>query len=119
MSNPAYLRPCAAAELCGSAKASLAVVDYTQEIGSTICDRLFDGETLSEICRDPAMPDKPTVMRWLAKYPSFLAEYRFTRQLRMEDLAVEALSIVDSAASLKQIRAALARLKRKEVSCVK
>ena len=115
MSNPVYLRPCAAAELCGSDRASRAVVDYTQEIGSTICDRLFDGETLSEICRDPAMPDKPTVMRWLAQYPRFLAEYRFTCQLRMEDLAAEAVSIVDSAASLKQIRAALARLKRKEV----
>jgi hypothetical protein len=115
MSNPAYLRPCAAAELWGNARASRAVVDYTQDIGSTICDRLFDGEVLSEICRDPAMPDKPTVMRWLAQYPRFLAEYRFTRQLLEEDLAAEALSIVDSAAPLKQIRAALARLKRKEV----
>jgi hypothetical protein len=114
MSNPAYLRPCAAAELCGSAKASRAVVDYTQEIGSTICDRLFDGETLSEICRDPAMPNKPAVTRWLARYPMFRAEYQFTRQLFLEDLATEALRIVDAeTGSLKQVRAALARLKRK------
>ena len=99
-------------------KPSLRPVDYTQEIGSTICDRLFDGETLSEICRDPAMPNKPTVMRWLEQYPSFLAEYRFTCQLQVEDLALEALRIVDSGdtASLKRVRAALARLKRKEVS---
>ena len=37
-------------------KPSLRPVDYTREIRSTICDRLFDGETLSEICRDAAMP---------------------------------------------------------------
>ena len=68
-----------------------------QEIASTICDRLFDGETLSQICRDPAMPDKPTVMRWLAQYPEFLDEYEFTSQLRAEDRAAEAPSIADNA----------------------
>ena len=68
-------------------KPSLRPVDYTLEIGSTICDRLFDGETLSEISRDPAMPDKPTVMRLLAQYPTFLDEYVFTCRLLAEDLA--------------------------------
>jgi Bacteriophage Sf6, terminase small subunit-like len=99
-------------------KPSLRPAHYTQDIGSTICDRLFDGETLSEICRDAAMPDKPTVMRWLAQYPQFLGEYLFTCQLQVEDLAAEAVSIADSAdtACLKRVRAALARLKRKEVS---
>jgi hypothetical protein len=74
---------------------SLRPVDYTQEIGSAICDHLFNGETLSEICRDAAMPDKPTVMRWLAQYPKFLDEYLFTCQLLAEDLAAEAVSIAD------------------------
>src|SRR6266404_9722548 len=78
-------------------KPSLRPVDYTREIGSTICDRLFDGETLSEICRDAAMPDKPTVMRWLAQHPKFLDEYVFTCQLLAEDLAAEAVSIADTA----------------------
>jgi len=78
-------------------KPSLRPVDYTPEIGSTICERLFDGETLSEICRDPAMPDKPTVMRWLAQHPKFLDEYVFTCQLLVEDLAAEAVSIADNA----------------------
>jgi hypothetical protein len=68
-------------------------VDYTREkIGSTICDRLFAGESLFEICRDAAMPDKPTVMRWLAQYPKFLDEYVFTCQLLTEDLAAQAVS---------------------------
>jgi hypothetical protein len=72
-------------------------VDYTREIGTTICDRLFDGETLAEICRDTAMPDKPTVMRWLAQDPKFLDECLFTYQLLSEDLAAEAVSIADNA----------------------
>jgi hypothetical protein len=76
---------------------SLRPVDYMLEIGSTICDRLFNGETLSEICRDTAMPDKPTVMHWLAQYPTFLDEYVFTCQLLVEDLAAEAVSIADTA----------------------
>jgi len=78
-------------------KPSLRPVDYTQEIGSTICDRLFDGETLSQICRDAAMPDKPTAMRWLAQYPEFLDECLFTYQLLAEVLAAEAVSVADNA----------------------
>jgi hypothetical protein len=58
-----------------------------REIGNTICDRIFGGETLSQICRDAAMPDKPTVMRWLAQHPTFLDEYVFTCRLLAEDLA--------------------------------
>jgi hypothetical protein len=78
-------------------KPILRPADYTQEIGSTICGRLFDGETLAEICRDAAMPDKPTVMRWLAQHPKFLDEYLFTCQLQAEDLAAEPVSIADNA----------------------
>src|SRR5262245_14719211 len=77
-------------------KPSLRPVDYTQEIGSTICDRLFEGESLFEICRDAAMPDQPTVMRWLAQYPEFLEEFVFTGQLLVEDLAADAIRIVDN-----------------------
>jgi hypothetical protein len=68
------------------------VLTPKEEIASIICDRLFDGETLSQICRDAAMPDKPTVMRWLRQYPEFLDEYVFTGQLREEDLAAKAVT---------------------------
>jgi len=78
-------------------KPSLRPVDYTREIGSTICDRLFNGETLSEICRDAAMPNKPTVMRWLAQHTKFHDDYAFTCQLLVDDLAAEAVSIADNA----------------------
>ena len=77
-------------------KPSLRPVDYTREIARTICERLFDGESLSKICRDPAMPDKPTVMRWLEQHAEFREEYRFTLQLLVDELAAEAISIADA-----------------------
>ncbi len=39
---------------------------YTPELAANFCRRLAEGETLRAICRDPAMPDKATVLRWLA-----------------------------------------------------
>jgi hypothetical protein len=92
-------------------KPSLRPADYTREIGSIICDRLFDGETLFEICCDTAMPDKPTVMRWLAQYPEFLDEYVLTGQLLAEALAADAVSMADNAdtESRKRIRGAKIR----------
>jgi hypothetical protein len=78
------------------------VLTPKEEIASTICDRLLGGETLSEICRDSAMPDKPTIMRWLAQCPTFLDDFVFTYQLLAEVLATQA-----------------SPLNRKEVSCVK
>ena len=76
-----------------SANLTIPNVLTPNEVASTICDRLFDGETLSEICRDAAMPDRPTMMRWLEQDPKFLDEYVFTFQL----LAEEAVSVVGNA----------------------
>jgi hypothetical protein len=54
-------------------KPSLQQVDHASEIKDVICDRVFAGETLSEICRDPAMPGRATVDRWLKADPRFFA----------------------------------------------
>ncbi len=49
---------------------------YTEPLAAKICLRLAEGETLRSICRDGAMPDKATVLRWLAD------EGRFSRPVR-------------------------------------
>jgi hypothetical protein len=82
------------------------VLTAKEGLGSTICDRLFNGETLSQICRDAAMPDKPTVMRWLAQYPEFLDEYLFTYQLRTEDLAAGSIANNADTECRKKVRGA-------------
>ena len=39
---------------------------YTEALAAKICLRLAEGETMRAICRDAAMPNKATVLRWLA-----------------------------------------------------
>lgn len=37
---------------------------YTHALRDAICARLAEGETLRSICRDPAMPSRPTIAKW-------------------------------------------------------
>ena len=70
-------------------------VDYTPEIGDTILDRLDKFETLRDICADPAMPDKATVLRWLEQDARFRDEYAATPRLQAEGLLEETIDIID------------------------
>ncbi len=36
---------------------------FTDELFDQICDRLANGEVLKQICADPDMPDRSTVLR--------------------------------------------------------
>jgi hypothetical protein len=69
--------------------------EYTAEIGLAICDRLVDGEGLRAICGDPAMPDRATVERWLARYEEFRKEYASAREEQADDLFDQVLEIID------------------------
>ena len=59
--------------------------DYCQEIADVICERLMGGESLRAIARDPDMPDKVTVLRWLAKHESFRTQYAHAREMQAEN----------------------------------
>lgn len=37
---------------------------YTDDLFNEICERMANGETLMQICRDDQMPDHETVKRW-------------------------------------------------------
>lgn len=58
--------------------------DYNEEIAAIICERLIAGESLRAICRDPGMPDKVTVLRWLTKHDQFRTQYTQARELQSE-----------------------------------
>ncbi len=47
---------------------------YTEAIAVEICRRIAERESLRKICADPDMPDKTTVLRWLAAEEN--AEFR-------------------------------------------
>lgn len=71
--------------------------NYNQQMAQEICDRLVDGDSLREICRDPAMPDKKTVLRWVLRFPEFAAQYASARDMQadaefdeMEEMAASA-----------------------------
>lgn len=69
--------------------------DYSSDITAAICERLGLGESLREICRDEAMPDKSTVMRWLARHSEFRDQYACAREAQADYYAEEILEIAD------------------------
>lgn len=62
---------------------------YTDEIADQICDRLQNGESLRQICRDESMPDRTTVYRWRGDRSEFATKYARAREAQgdyMDDL---------------------------------
>lgn len=68
---------------------------FGAEVASTICSRIADGESLREICRDDAMPDKATVLRWLGAHEEFRDQYARAREAQADYFADEILEIAD------------------------
>lgn len=69
--------------------------DYSEELASTICLRLSQGDTLIALCREDDMPDKSTVFRWLAKHPEFRDKYARAREEQADVFAEETVVIAD------------------------
>ena len=69
--------------------------DYSKETTTAICVRLGLGESLREICRDENMPDKSTVMRWLASHAEFRDQYASAREAQADYYAEEIIEISD------------------------
>lgn len=68
---------------------------YSAEKAAAICIRLGLGESLREICRDEDMPDKSTVMRWLAAHAEFRDQYAGAREAQADYYAEEIIEISD------------------------
>jgi len=72
--------------------------DYTNEIALQICERIADGQSLRKICRDEEMPDKATVLRWLAceDRADFRALYAKARELQADSYVDDVVDIADT-----------------------
>ena len=55
---------------------------YSDDLADFICERLACGESLRRICEDQEMPDRITVIRWLAKDESFATKYARAREVQ-------------------------------------
>jgi len=74
--------------------------DYSPELAAEICGLLAEGNSLRTICERDDMPDKSTVMRWLAKeeYQAFRDQYARARDTWADAMAEEILDISDDGA---------------------
>lgn len=75
--------------------------DYTPEIAKEVCLRMADGESLRKICSDEAMPDKSTVLRWVARHEEFRDQYARARELSQEAVAEEYFELLDEMPPMK------------------
>ena len=70
---------------------------FTKKLGDKILNLMVDGLSLKTICKDPKMPHRATVFRWLAKeeYKEFCDMYTRAREAQAEMLADEIVDIAD------------------------
>jgi hypothetical protein len=65
---------------------------FTEALADDICERLIDGESLRQICADESMPNRSTVLRWMAANESFATKCAHARDLQaelMDDMILE------------------------------
>jgi hypothetical protein len=69
---------------------------YTREISDKICEGIANGRTLNQICREPGMPARPTVMAWvLGDVDGISDRYARARDLMLEHWAEEVIDIAE------------------------
>ena len=64
-------------------------IKYTEALADEICERLMNGETLTEICETDGMPKQSAVFRWLSTVPLFAEKYARARQVQADVFADE------------------------------
>lgn len=65
---------------------------YSDELANLICERLINGESLRQICRDAGMPDRSTVIRWMNTDADFASKCERAREEQadlMDDMILE------------------------------
>lgn len=70
---------------------------YTEAIAAEVCQRIAEGETLNQICRDKHMPARPTVVGWVLADKGGMADrYARAREMQFETWADEISEIADN-----------------------
>jgi hypothetical protein len=77
---------------------SVAAALTTAELAETVLERLMDGRTLPDVCRDDGMPAAETIRRWvLDDREGFAARYLRARQIGAVAMALQASEIAADA----------------------
>lgn len=70
---------------------------FSSEIAERILVRIAEGESVLKISRDPDMPSRTTIRKWIREIPEFTANYARMKECGVEALLDEALEIADDA----------------------
>lgn len=70
--------------------------DFTDEIADLICDMIAEGSSLRTICLDDDMPNRSTVLRWLAGNNEFAAKYAHAREAQGDWMDEKILTVADA-----------------------
>lgn len=71
------------------------VTKYSPDLALQICERIAQGDTLGEICREKdKFPHRTTFNRWCTQYPELARAYHAARELSAYSLEDEAIELV-------------------------
>lgn len=69
--------------------------NYNQAIVDIICERMAEGESIRQICKDADMPGQSTIYKWLDAHPDFVEQYARARELQADFYADQCIQIAD------------------------
>jgi hypothetical protein len=69
---------------------------FDAKVATVICERLAEGQSLRQICKDKDMPGLGAVFSWLARHPDFASQYARAREEQADALADEITDIADA-----------------------
>jgi len=68
---------------------------YSEALADRIIRGMWEGRFLYQVCAQPGMPDKRTVLKWVDIHPEFRARYFRARVALADALAEQAIMIAD------------------------
>lgn len=68
---------------------------YTPELADEICELIANDNSLRKISKLPHMPNKSTILRWLANYPDFATKCARSRELQADLICEEHRGIIN------------------------
>ena len=74
-------------------------VSYSEEVADKIVHGLTEGKSMREVCAVEGMPDRVTVVRWMASNEAFASNIARARELQadyMDDLILETANACNS-----------------------
>ena len=89
----------------------MTATSYSPEIAEKFCAAIAEGKSIRSACKQPGMPSKATVFRWLREQPEFVKLYEVATDERADTIIDEIVDIADNCrADADSIRKAKLRI---------